>query len=221
MKHITKKLSVSLKYRSGFVLPFTLLICAIMLLISVGIAAILMKQIYFSNIGRESQIAYYAADNALACAVLIEETYVSGSSGIFPSDPSILLTAQNVSIMEDKIDAINNLRVAIEPPIIPLANNLNDIKCAQSYMFDTNTAVSDFTADTLFQREIPGSPPTIEEGVTSTFNMKMKVADNDYRCAKVTINKTETYKQIVAQGYSRCDNTNGSIERAVVYSTVQ
>lgn len=224
MKHIFQKIKISTQYHQGFVLPFTLLICAIMLLISVGISTILMKQIYFSNLGRESQIAYYAADNALACAVSMEETYESGSSGIFPSDPLILLTESNIAIMETKLDTINALRSAIEPPIIPLAANLNDIKCAQSAMFDTSVSVSDFTANTLFQREIPAhdsEPATTEEGVTSTFKMKMKIDDGEYRCAKVTVNKTETYKQIVAQGYSKCDNTRGAIERAVVYSTVQ
>lgn len=223
MKYISQKFkeALSLKYTSGFVLPFTLLICAIMLLISVGIAAVLIKQIYFSNLGRESQIAYYAADNALACAVLMEETYAFGASGLFPSDPLVLVTGANVAAMEAKLDAINELRAAIEPPITPLASSLIDIKCAQSAMFDTNTSVSDFTANTLFQREIPGPPVTIEEGITSTFNMKMKVDDGEYRCAKVTVNKTETYTQIVAQGYSRCDSTRNTIERAVVYSTVQ
>lgn len=210
----------------GFVLPFTLLICAIMLLISVGISTVLMKQIYFSNLGRESQSAYYAADNALACTIAIEDTYTSPSGdGMFPSDPLKLITTENINDMSVKLDSINALRAANEPPLMPLAATLTDIKCAQSSVFDTDTDVSDFTVlPTPFHREIPAHdsvPATTEDGVTTTFKMKMRIDGDIYRCAKVTVNKTVTYKQIIAQGYSRCDKPSGSIERAVVYSTVQ
>jgi Tfp pilus assembly protein PilX len=204
----------------GFVLPFTLLICAIMLLISVGISTVLMKQIYFSNLSRESQAAYYAADNALACAVSIEETYVYNTSGIFPYDPFFVTTSENILDMNAKIVAINAQRAAIDPPESALAPTLADVKCAQSEIFNTSTTISDFTVDSAnFVRKIDGQPD--ELGKTSNFKMKMRIADGEYRCAKVTINKTATYKQIIARGYSRCDRPNGTIERAVVYTTVQ
>jgi hypothetical protein len=40
-----------------------------------------------------------------------------------------------------------------------------------------------------------------------------------YRCAKVTVNKTPSFRQIISQGYAQCDNPNGTVERAVVNTT--
>ncbi len=209
----------SSKSRSGFVLPFTLLICAIMILLSVGISSILIKQIHFSNIGRESQLAYYAADNALACTLMVEETYSYNGAGIFPSDPNITYTSANLENMETVVDSVNNLRAQIEPPLTPLASNLSEIRCAQSEIFNTQANLSNFETS-AFTRTVEGSS-TPELGVSSSFMLRIKINDDTYRCAKVTFNKTATYKQIIAQGYPRCDRQVGSIERAVIYSTVQ
>lgn len=196
----------------GFVLPFTLLIVAIMLLISVSISTVLVKQIYFSNISRESQAAYYAADNALACAVSIDETYQENGLGIFPYDSTIATTLANKTNMQTRLDALNTIRSLNIPVLAPLAVSLNTIMCAQSVIFDTG-GVSNFTAKDVFTH---GS----ETGITSIFTMKMDLGDGTFRCAKVTVNKTASYKQIIAQGYSQCNRTSGFVERAVVYSTV-
>jgi len=49
----------------------------------------------------------------------------------------------------------------------------------------------------------------------------MNLGDNTERCAKVTVNKTPNYRQIISQGYASCPGTRGStpIERAVVSET--
>lgn len=222
MNYFYRQQKISKQSKRGFVLPFTLLISAIMLLISVGIAAVLMKQIYFSNLGKQSQLAYYAADAALACAISIEDTYVDGVTGIFPDDVATSTTAENITAMDSKLQAINNLRALMDPPLSLLAPTLGDIKCAQSEIFNTASPY-DFEANTVFHRIVPAHeaiPATTEDGITSTFNMKMQIAGGEYRCARVTVNKTPTYKQIIAQGYSRCGSSVGTIERAVVYTTV-
>ena len=41
-----------------------------------------------------------------------------------------------------------------------------------------------------------------------------------YRCAKVTINKTQSFRQVIAQGYSSCNGTGNTVERAVINTTV-
>jgi hypothetical protein len=215
MNYFLQQYTSTLNKPRGFVLPFTLLICAIMLLLSVSISAILMKQIYFSNIARDSQSAYYAADDALACALSVEETYQDGTSGIFPYESSIVSTTENIEVMQARLEAINALRAAIDPPFTPLAAKIEDIKCAQSLIFDTTADLSDFTVETA------SFSWNGELGKTSSFNMKMDLGDGTFRCAKVTINKTASYKQIISQGYSRCDRTLGSVERAIIYSTVQ
>jgi hypothetical protein len=216
MKYLFKQNSIITQKLRGFVLPFTLLICGIMLLISVSISTILNKQIYFSNIARSSQAAYYAADNALACTLAIEEIYSDGATGFFPYDTSLNTTEEHRGSMQDKLYDLNSRILAAGGQ--PLASTINEIKCAQSLIFDTSPITSNFTVESEnFVRKIEGEPD--DEGKTSSFSMKMKIADNDYRCAKVTIHKTPTYKQVISQGYSRCDRPDGSIERAVVYTT--
>ena len=219
MKHFFKKNLKWVWKQRGFVLPFTLLICAIMLLISIGISSVLVKQITFSGLSRDSQIAYFAADNALACALSVEETYSYNGAGLFLSDPS--LVNDWAADVDSKIDSIRLLRENNDPQLFPLAIKRADIQCGQSYIFDTTPSGSDFTVSNIpFARVVPDTGDT-EYGVTTSFKMKMKIDDSTFRCAKVTVNKTATYKQIIAQGYSRCNQSSGTIERAVVYSTVQ
>jgi hypothetical protein len=208
----TKKRFLNTK---GFVLPFTLFICAIMLLISTSVSSILQKQIYFSQIARESQAAYYAADDAVACVLSIEEIYTdSNGSGIFPYNPT-----DDLSTVQATIDYTNLGRSSQVPPLFPLAATINDIKCSQSTMFNTLALGNNFTL-TSFSRQVedPTNPPAMmtENGKTSTFSMKMALDDGTYRCAKVTVEKTPSYRKIIAQGYSRCDRLNGAVERAVI-----
>ena len=223
MKYITKHFKKTLNSHRGFVLPFTLLICAIMLLISVSISAILIKQIYFSNIARDSQIAYYAADNAVACTLAVDETYVDADGiGIFPYIGTLPITpSTEIQNMRDSLTAINARRAAFVPAMPPLAGSLDTIICAQSKMFDAD---SSFTISSVrFDRDVPAHdlvPAGKEYGRTSTFIMKMDLGDGTFRCAKVTVNKTKSYRQIVAQGFSRCDRPDGSVERAVINTTL-
>ena len=62
--------------------------------------------------------------------------------------------------------------------------------------------------------------PAIELGRTSTTTMRMDLGGGAFRCAKLTINKTASFRQIIAQGYAKCDDPNGSVERAVVNTTI-
>ncbi len=202
----------------GFVLPYTLFICSIMILITTSVSSILIKQLYFSKLARQSQAAYYAADNAILCTAMIDETYTDiDGIGIFPykKDP---VAATPIDDMEDVLDYVNDHRVA--GGYSELAGSLNDIRCAQSDIFDTSPLTSEFTVSpTIFSRLLPDMV-TIEEGRTSTFDMKMNLGDGTFFCAKVTVNKTATYRQIIAQGYALCDRPEGSVERAVINTTI-
>lgn len=213
----------------GFVLPFTLFICAIMLLISTSISVILQKQIYFSQIARESQAAYYAADDAIACVLSIDETYVDAEGGgIFPySTTTTFSEVDDKLIMKATFDYTTSNRAAQTPPFTPLANSYPEIKCSKSTMFDsTSNSTSKFTIKGVFSRTIPDPTDTsatiTENGRTSTFTMKMDLGDGKtFRCANVTVHKTPSYRQIIAQGLSRCDRPDGSVERAVIDTTIQ
>jgi hypothetical protein len=198
-------------YRKGFILPFTMLISTLVLLVVGSVLTLLSKQLYFSKIYKQSQAAYYAADDAIACAIEIDDGYQgSDGLGIFPSST----TTDAYVYINDTLAYVNARRLANVPPL-PIVT-LNDIKCAQSAIF--NPTVSSFaTATEFYQRStVSGS----EGGVVSVYNMRMPLGGGAFRCAKVTINKTPSFRQIVAQGYAKCDDPNGSVERAVVNTTV-
>ncbi len=134
MKYILKYIRINKSIKLGFVLPFTLFISGIMLLISLGISTILQKQIFFSQVARDSQAAYYAADNAVACVISIEETYVNATgTGIFPYDSSSLTQLED---MDNLLIYVNGNRTA--NGYSPLAPNVSGIKCAQSNIFTTD-----------------------------------------------------------------------------------
>ncbi|MDD4989446.1 MAG: pilus assembly PilX N-terminal domain-containing protein [Candidatus Pacebacteria bacterium] len=226
MKNFTKHMKMTFINKRGFVLPFTLLISAIMLLISVSISTILTKQIYFSNLSRDSQIAYYAADNALSCALSIDETYVDDFGiGIFPYSSSIPVDPiAERTAMEQTLASIQSRRAATTPAMTPLAPTLNDIQCAQSRIFVPTSPYSFTINQNVFSRIVPAHgavPASTEIGRTSSFFMKMDLGDGStFRCAKITINKTQSYRQIISQGFSRCDRPDGTIERAIINTSL-
>lgn len=191
-----------IKFARGFIIPLTLLVTLIILTISVGISVILSKEMYFSQLSRQSQLAYYAADNAMMCTVAIDDQYIDPDTGlgIFSYDST---TPQDVL---NKIAKNNNN--------IP---SLNSIKCAQAVIFDSNISgfkISDYTRK--------NSLNVTENGKSSQFSMKMDLDGTGkiFRCAKVTVNKTPMYRQIIARGYTSCDVTSKSrVERAVIDTT--
>jgi hypothetical protein len=226
MKHTTQQQKQFLVHKNprGFVLPFTMLITVLVLFITTGVLTLLSKQQYFSKIYRQTQTAYYAADDAISCAITIDDTYTGPDGlGIFPSSSSSpMLYISNVLAY---VSARTGTTIIMD-----------DITCGQSPIFIAGGAPyfnPNFTvlpADYEYHFINPITIlPEIEYGQTSTYNMRMDLGvDPDditgvrhlYRCAKVTINKTVSYRQVVAQGYSSCDGTSGSIERAVVNTSV-
>jgi hypothetical protein len=214
---IAKKMS-----SGGFILPFTMLISVLVLLVMGSIMTLLSKQLYFSRIYKQSQSAYYAADDAIACAIEIDDTYVgSDGLGIFPSDPDDYLP---LDYIDDVLDYVNLKRAYATPPLTAIGS-LNDIKCAQSSIFDPTVALSNFEVSS--DKYVYSSPSGPEEGKTSTYTMRMPLGDGSYRCARVTVNKTQSFRQIIAQGYAKtvdgsssCALQTGSVERAVVNTTL-
>ena len=57
------------KSQIGFILLFTLLISSILLATGLGISRLMVRQIGLASLGRESQVAFFAADSGLACAI--------------------------------------------------------------------------------------------------------------------------------------------------------
>lgn len=214
--HFSKKYSKQ-KSLPGFVLPFTMLMSILILFITTGALTLLTKQLYFSKIYKQSQAAYYAADDAITCITTIDDTYLAADGlGIFPSN----IAANPSTSMSDTLNYVNVKR---NLAALPTINALTDIKCAQSSVFDPSPSGAGFAVSSIpftYHYIDPNTLlPATETGRTSTTNMRMDLGNGKYRCAKVTVNKTASYRQIIVQGYAECDNPNGSIERAVVNVT--
>lgn len=192
----------------GFILPFTMLISTLVLLVSGSVLILLSKQLYFSKIYRQSQTAYYAADDAMMCALATDDSLIGADGlGIFPYST----TTDPMQHINDTLEYLNLKRALDGVPAILL----NDVICGQSPIFTGN---SNFTVATETYKYTFGT--LLEEGITITYNVRMPLADGTYRCAKVTVNKTPSFRQIISQGYAQCDNPNGSVERAVVNTTI-
>lgn len=210
MKKINLKNYNIARYNRGFILPFTMLITAIVLFIATGSMTLLSKQLYFSKIYKQSQTAYYAADDAVLCAIAVDDTYLAADGlGIFPSST----TTDALLYIDDVLTYVNERREASELPAI----TLNDIECAQSAIFDP--AVSNFEVSPTNYQYVSETSGT-EEGKTVMYNMRMDLGGGLARCARVTINKTQSFRQIIAQGYAQCDNPSSGVERAVVNTTI-
>jgi hypothetical protein len=202
--------------RKGFVLPFTMFIAVIVLFITVGAMTLLSKQLYFSKLYKQSQAAYYAADDAVTCATTIDDTYISSDGlGIFSGSSTYSTYHNGHDYSQDVLDTYNTQHgTSIS------FTGVNAIKCAQSVIFDPSSATSNFHIVGNYTYYPPDVSVGSEIGVTSSYNMQMDLGDGTFRCAKVTVNKTQSFRQIIAQGYAECGNPNGTVERAVVNTVV-
>ena len=57
----------NLKFKKGFTLLLSILVVSVILSVSLGIFDIMTKELKLSGLGRESQIAFYAADAGIEC----------------------------------------------------------------------------------------------------------------------------------------------------------
>ena len=206
----------------GFVLPFTVFLVSIMIIVTTNVSSILTNQLYFSKLSRQSQTAYYAADNALACAITIDDTYVAPNGvGIFPWNTYGQLTLDStittISSNPEIAAALAEKNVQRDP-LPPLS--LNNIECADNKIFRDLPDPEDFRISST-PVIVTLSPGVTEPAVVSTFKMRMPIGDGNFRCAKVTVIKSATYRQIIAQGYALCDRPDGVVERAVVNTTIK
>ena len=241
MKKALQKITVVLHPQNpqGFVLPFTMLITVLILFLTVSSMTLLSKQVYFSRLSKESQVAYYAADDAIACATSLDDSYLGADGiGIFPyssttnlgifhsGSPSYVSYKYIDTVLASTSERLTAASLAIGGGVITVATSgPNAVMCSQSPIFDTDPAsVSAFatsSTDFVYHFINPATHvPEVEYGQTSTYKMKMALGDGTFRCAKVTVHKTPSYRQIIAQGYSSCNINITSVERAVVNTTV-
>jgi Tfp pilus assembly protein PilX len=81
----------------GFTMFVTVVITGTLLLISTGVAALAVKQSFIANAGRESQMAFYAADTGLECALYWDVQNPSGLSAFATTTGSTVFCNQDAA----------------------------------------------------------------------------------------------------------------------------
>ncbi len=88
-----------MKYAKGFTLLMSVLVVSIMLGIGVGISVLITGEIYLSNIGRLSQVAYYAADAGVECAIYWDTLHNDGPYNSGSPSPFATSTVLNPALI--------------------------------------------------------------------------------------------------------------------------
>jgi len=78
-----KQKNNNIKAKRGFTLLIAVLATSIILSISLGIFDVITKEIKLASLGRESQIAFYAADAGLECAFYWEIRHPNSTESAF------------------------------------------------------------------------------------------------------------------------------------------
>ncbi len=133
------------KFNKGFILILTLIVMSFVLMIGLGIYNIILKEIQISNLGKDSQIALYAADSGIECALYwdIKKGMVSSSNPsnikCFNRDISLPGTPTN-TFESNNLDNNSCVRVTITKSIPP--NPLMTEIKAYGYDVDCSSNVS-------------------------------------------------------------------------------
>lgn len=74
----------------GFTLLIAILITSTLLLISMGVIALAVRQAFIADAARQSQLAFYAADTGMECALYWDVHNPSGNSAFATSSTSVV-----------------------------------------------------------------------------------------------------------------------------------
>lgn len=93
---ITMKKNIRINHRihlapKGFVILFTILIAAIIMVIGLGIYSIASRETVLSGTAREAQYAFYAADTGVECALYAQHLDLTSGNAPILNSPSSML----------------------------------------------------------------------------------------------------------------------------------
>jgi Tfp pilus assembly protein PilX len=88
---------------SGFTVLFAVIVSSLILALGLGIVAITMKEVKLSGAGRDSQLAFYAADSGSECAI-----YQDIVKSVFPTSTSRTVSLSTCNNQDITGDAIGN-----------------------------------------------------------------------------------------------------------------
>lgn len=102
--------------QKGFTLFMAMVITATLLLIAGGVANLAIRQSLISNAGKESQMAFYAADTGMECALYWDINNPSGSSAFSVSTGSnIVCNDQTVTVGGSSVSTFGPINFAPDP----------------------------------------------------------------------------------------------------------
>lgn len=80
---------------AGFTLFISLIVSSLLLAIGFSLSTIILKQLVFANSGKESQLAFYAADSGAECALYWDRKDIAGAT-LFDGSFSTSTTDKNI-----------------------------------------------------------------------------------------------------------------------------
>lgn len=147
----------------GFSLLFTVLIISIILSLSLGIGSIVLNQIKLSGTGRESQIAFYAADAGIECALYWE---IQESAFATTTTSSINCVEQNFTVgggIKDKCNFQSQSEFTL---------NFENGSCTNVCVTKDWDAVNNVeltTIESLSSNQCPATIRSVQRGIRVTF----------------------------------------------------
>lgn len=96
--------------QGGFALLIAVLVSSVILAVGMSIATITMKQYMFAGLGRESEIAFYAADAGMECALYWDTSTAGGAkysvgTNLSDTDSSCMGTTFEMDSTHDPIQS--------------------------------------------------------------------------------------------------------------------
>lgn len=89
---MNKTFNPALSAQGGFTLFVAIVITGVLLLVAAGIVNLAVKQSQISNSGRESQLAFYAADTGMECVLFWDVKNPSGERSAFATSSTSVIS---------------------------------------------------------------------------------------------------------------------------------
>lgn len=202
--------------QTGFVMAFSLLLSSIVLALAFGIFNLLLKQISLTSSAKDSQIAFYAADAGMECA-LYWDTHNSRDASSYPNGQLPWDYTGMFGLSADNPDYINGYPFTAN--VISEMTDSTLFSCGAEGVAMRNVNVVSWSSAS----SIDGIPADV---AISTFTFDVT---NDAKvCAIVKVSKRYNSPVIAgntrsgfdtiveSRGYNDCDTSNNKrVERAV------
>lgn len=130
----------------GFTLFIAIIVTGTLLLIATGIVNLSVKQSLISNSGRESQLAFYAADTGMECALFWDVKSPTGTSAFATSTSSTIFCNQDLNNSGNSwlvggatVSTINRINFLPDPycAIVTVTKNLDGTTLIESMGYNT------------------------------------------------------------------------------------